>query len=137
MKKAAILTFAAGLMALASCLPAPAQEVLKVTFTTTFSFYAGGAKLPPGTYTVTQSQEDHAVYLIQNSSGSHQVMVEGQPSSKSTNGSAQIGFNKYGTTECLESIVTLAGHSVDIDTGIPEKLAAKKGSPQSHSVPAK
>ena len=46
-------------------------------------------------------------------------------------------FNQYGTTECLEGVLTSTGNSVDIETGPAEKIAAKKGSPQSHTVPAK
>ncbi len=42
--------FAACALILMSCLPLMAQS--KVTFTTPFGFYAGGAKLPAGTYTL-------------------------------------------------------------------------------------
>jgi hypothetical protein len=136
MKKMNMLTFATGLITLMSCLPSLAQGV-KVTFTTPFSFYAGGAKLPPGTYTLRQQQDDPNVFEVQNGAGTHSVMVEGRPSTKSSTGSPQVVFNRYGTTECLESVLTPAGNSVDLETGAPEKLAAKKGSPQSHTVPAK
>jgi hypothetical protein len=135
MRKIKMLTFAAGVFTLMSCLPAMAQ--LKVTFTTSFGFYAGGAKLPAGTYTLRQQQEDPNIFEIQNSAGTHSVLVDGRSSSKSSTGSPQVVFNRYGTTECLESILTSSGNSVDIETGPAEKLAAKKGSPQSHTVPAK
>jgi hypothetical protein len=135
MRKIKMLTFAAGVFTLMSCLPAMAQ--LKVTFTTSFGFYAGGAKLPAGTYTLRQQQEDPNIFEIQNSAGTHSVLVDGRSSSKSTTGSPQVVFNRYGTTDCLESVLTSSGNSVDIETGPPEKLAAKKGSPQSHTVPAK
>jgi hypothetical protein len=46
-------------------------------------------------------------------------------------------FNKYNGTDYLEGVETSTGTSVDIDTGIPEKIAAKKGTPQPHTVPAK
>ncbi len=136
MRKINKLTFAAGVITLMSCLPSMAQG-LKVTFTTTFSFYAGGAKLPAGTYSLRAQQEDPNIFEIQNSAGTHSVMVEGRLSTKTTTGNPQMVFNKYGTTECLEGVLTSAGNSVDIETGPAEKLAAKKGSPQSHTVPAK
>jgi len=134
MRKINRLTFAAGIITLMSCLPAMAQ--IKVAFTTSFGFYAGGAKLPAGTYTIRQSQDDPNMFEIQNATGTHSVLLEGRQSSKTTSGSSQITFNRYGTTEYLEGVVT-SGNSVDLETGAPEKAAAKKGSPQSHTVPAK
>ena len=136
MKKMNMLTFATGLITLMSCLPSLAQGV-KVTFTTPFSFYAGGAKLPPGTYTLRQQQDDPNVFEVQNGAGTHSVMVEGRPSSKTTSGSPQIVFNRYGTTDYLEGVQTSGGTSVDLETGAAEKAAAKKGSPQSHTLPGK
>jgi hypothetical protein len=135
MRKIKMLTFAAGVITLMSCLPAMAQ--VKVTFTTTFGFYAGGAKLPAGTYTIRQQQDDPNMFEIQNGAGTHSVLVETRASSKSSKGNPEVVFNRYGTTECLEGVLTSTGNSVDIETGPAEKLAAKKGSPQSHTVPAK
>jgi hypothetical protein len=136
MRKINLLTFAAGVITLMSCLPSMAQGV-KVTFTTPFSFYAGGAKLPPGTYTLRQQQDDPNIFEVQNAAGTHSVMVEGRQSSKSTSGSPQVTFNRYGTTEYLEGVLTANANSVDLETGVAEKVAAKKGSPQSHTVPGK
>ena len=135
MRKIKMLTFAAGVITLMSCLPAMAQ--VKVTFTTTFGFYAGGAKLPAGTYTIRQQQDDPNMFEIQNGAGTHSVLLEARASSKSSKGNPEVVFNRYGTTEYLESVLTSTGNSVDIETGPAEKLAAKKGSPQSHSVPGK
>jgi hypothetical protein len=112
-------------------------QSLKVTFTTPFGFYAGGAKLPPGTYTVRQQEDDPNLFEIQNAAGTHSVLVGGRQSSKTISGSPQVTFNRYGTTEYLEGVVTANANSVDLETGVAEKAAAKKGSPQSHTVPAK
>jgi len=136
MRKINILTFAAGVITLMSCLPSMAQN-LKVTFTTAFSFYAGGAKLPPGTYTLRAQEDDPSIFEVQNASGTHSVLVEGRQSTKTTSGSPQVTFNRYGTTEYLEGVVTANANSVDLETGVAEKVAAKKGSPQSHTVAAK
>jgi hypothetical protein len=137
MRKISILTFAAGVITLLSSLPLMAQGTFKVTFTAPFSFYAGGAKLPPGSYTVRQSQDEQNLFTIQNSAGTHTVILEGRQSSKTTNGNPEILFNRYGTTEYLEGVETSSGNSTDFETGIAEKVAAKKGSPQSHTVPGK
>jgi hypothetical protein len=131
-----MLRFAAGVITLMSCLPCLAQNI-KVTFTTSFNFYAGGAKLPAGTYTIRQQQGDPNIFEVQNAAGTHSVLVEGRQSSKTTSGSPQVTFNRYGTTEYLEGVVTANANSVDLDTGVAEKVAAKTGSPQSHTVPAK
>ena len=136
MRKINMLRFAAGVITLMSCLPCMAQN-LKVTFTTPFSFYAGGAKLPPGTYTLRAQEDDPSIFEVQNASGTHSVLIEGRPSSKTASGSPQVVFNRYGTAEYLEGVLTSAGNSVDIETGVAEKVAAKKGSPQSHTVAAK
>jgi hypothetical protein len=136
MRKINILSFAAGVITLMSCLPSMAQA-FKVTFTTPFSFYAGGAKLPPGTYTLRPQQEDPSIFEVQNASGTHSVLIEGRPSSKTTSGNPQVVFNRYGTTDYLEGVLTSTGNSVDLETGVAEKAAAKTGSPQSHTVAAK
>jgi hypothetical protein len=114
-----------------------AQSEFKATFTTTFGFYAGAAKLPAGTYTIRSSEDAENLYNLQNSSGSHTVLLEGRQSSKTTSGAPKTLFNKYGTTDYLEGIETATGNSVAFETGVAEKVAAKKGSPQSHTVPAK
>ncbi len=135
MRKIKLLTFAAAVITLMSCLPAMAQ--VKVTFTTPFSFYAGGAKMPAGTYTLRQQQDEPNLFEIQNAAGTHSALLEGRSSSKTTGGSPQVLFNRYGTAEYLEGVSTSTGNSVDLETGAAEKVAAKRGSPQSHTVPAK
>ncbi len=130
------IVFAVCALTLMSCLPLMAQ-MTKVTFTTSFSFYAGGAKLPAGSYTMRQMQDEPSLFVVENASGAHSVIVEGRPSSKTTSGNPQVVFNRYGTTDYLEGVQTSTGTSVDLETGVAEKAAAKKGSPQSHTLPAK
>ena len=130
------IVFAVCALTLMSCLPLTAQ-MTKVTFTTSFSFYAGGAKLPAGSYTMRQMQDEPSLFVVENASGAHSVIVEGRPSSKTTSGNPQVVFNRYGTTDYLEGVQTSTGTSVDLETGVAEKAAAKKGSPQSHTLPAK
>jgi len=136
MKRSSLFTFAVGMITLLGCLPAIAQGA-HATFNMSSSFYAGSAKLPPGTYTVRQMQDDPNAFLLQNSSGSHTVVLEGRQSTKASSGKTQILFNRYDNTDYLERIETSNGTSVDIEPGIAEKIAAKKGSPQPHTVPAK
>ena len=130
------IKFAACVLILMSCLPLIAQTT-KITFTTTFGFYAGGAKLPAGTYTMRQMQDEPTIFVLENAGGTHSVMLDGRPSSKTTSGKPQVLFNRYGTTDYLEGVETSTGNSVVLETGVAEKAAAKKGSPQSHTLPAK
>jgi hypothetical protein len=137
MKKLAGMAFAAAVISLLSSLPSMAQQSgLTITFATTFSFYAGSAKLPPGTYTLAEISDQPNAFTLESKSGAHSVIVEGRQSSKTTKGSPQVVFNKYETMDILESVETSTGNSVDLNTGVAEKIAAKKGSPQSHAVPA-
>ena len=135
MKKIRMLAFAVGIIALMNCLPAMAQ--VKVTFTMSSSFYGGNAKLPPGTYTLRQMQGDPNFFTLENSTGTHSVFLEGRQSTKTTSGNPVTLFNKYDGVDYLEGVETATGSSVDINTGTAEKIAAKKGSPQPHTVPAK
>src|ERR1700756_4217603 len=110
------LTLAACVISLLSSLPLMAQGTFKVTFSAPFTFYAGGAKLPAGTYTISQSQDDQNMFTIQNSAGTHTAILEGRQSSKKSNGNPEISFNRYGTTEYLEGVATSAGNSTDFET---------------------
>ena len=140
MKKITVLTMVLGLIAwMGGGLRANAQDMgLKATFTLATGFYAGGAKLPAGTYTVRQSQDDSSVYTVQNSAGSHQVKIVGQSSAATAaGGKTDVVFNRYGTAEYLVGVDTATGTSVTFNTGVAEKAAAKKGTPQKRTVPAK
>jgi len=138
MKKIKAFAFGLSVVALLGCLPATAQDFgLNAKFTMATTFYAGGAKLPPGTYSIRQSQDDPSIYVVTNSSGTHTVDVLGSRSTKASKSGVEMVFHKYGTGEYLAGVLTATGTSVDLDPGVSEKIAAKKGSPQTHSVPAK
>ena len=139
MKKISGAAFVVCMMILMSSVHAIAQEMgLKANFSMSTSFYVGGAKMPAGSYSIRQSSEDQSIYVVQNSTGSHEAMLVGQSSSAtSPSGKADIVFNRYGTAEYLVGADTSTGTSVTFDTGAAEKSAAKKGSPQKHTVPAK
>jgi hypothetical protein len=135
MKKINLLSFAPGVLTLMAWSPAMAQ--VKVTFTMSSSFYGGNAKLPPGTYTLRQMQDEPNLFTLENSTGTHSVLLEGRQSTKTTTGNPKILFNRYGQTDYLEAIETSTGNSVDIESSVAEKLVAKKSTPEPHTVPAK
>jgi hypothetical protein len=133
MKKKVILLALSGMMMLMGGLPASAQTAYN--FKMSASFYAGNAKLPAGTYTLRQNGDDANMFSLQNSSGSHSVILETRQSSKASKGKPEIVFNRYAGTDYLEAVETNDGNSIDIMPGAAEKLAAKKGAPEPHRVP--
>jgi hypothetical protein len=136
MKKMSAFSIAAGLVFAVGGLSAMAQE-LGVNFTVPSSFYAGNTKLPAGNYSLKQAPDESSFYVLQDTAGTHSVYLEARQSSISTKGNPRILFNKYGTMEYLEAVKTSNQTSVEFQEGTPEKIAAKKGSPQSHDIQAK
>src|SRR5438876_7816589 len=65
-----------GLLSVLCAIPTMAQIPNKVTFDAPSAFYAGNAKLPAGSYAVTQPNADDNLLLIEDVSGSHSVFVE-------------------------------------------------------------
>jgi hypothetical protein len=120
-------------LTLVSGFSALAQTAFNFKMTT--SFYAGNAKMPAGTYTLTPMGEEEGLFRLQNSSGSHAVILEAQPSSKASTGSSKVLFNRYDNTDYLEGVETSTGNSIDIVPSAAERIAAKKGTPQPHTVP--
>ena len=134
MKKMGVLVCLTAMMMLIGGLRASAQTAFN--FQMSSSFYAGNAKMPAGSYTLRQSEDDANTFLLQNKAGTHTVVLEGRQSSKASKGKPEILFNRYGTTDYLEAVETSTGNSIDISGGAAEKLAAKKGTAQPHTVPA-
>jgi hypothetical protein len=133
MKKSAVFVALIGTMMLMGGLPSFAQTAYN--FHAPATFYAGNAKMPAGTYTLRQSQDDPQMWELQNSAGSHSVLLEARQSSKASKGKPEVLFNKYGGTDYLEGIETSTGDSIDIVPSAAEKMAAKKGTATPHTVP--
>jgi hypothetical protein len=134
MKKTRILVGLAGMMTLMGGMSALAQQN-QFNFSMSSSFYAGNTKMPAGSYTIMQMQEEPNLYILQNKTGTHSVIVETRPSSKTSKGKPEVLFNRYGTTDYLEAVETSNGNSIDITPGVAEKIAAKKATAQPHTVP--
>src|ERR1700712_5466385 len=76
MKNVSKLVVRMGLLSLLSVMPLAAQIANGVDFTTSFPFYAGNAKMPAGSYKITQSDMDESVLQIQSTDGLHSALVE-------------------------------------------------------------
>ena len=134
MKKSAVFVALIGMTMLLGGLPSFAQAVA-YKFHAPASFYAGNAKMPAGNYTLRQTGDDASMFELTNKAGTHSVILETRQSSKTSKGRPEVLFNTYGGTDYLEAVETSTGNSIDIVPQAAEKLAAKKGSPQPHSVP--
>jgi hypothetical protein len=94
-----------GLLSLLSAMPLAAQVANSVDFTTSFPFYAGNAKMPAGSYKVTQSDIDASILQIQSNDGVHSVFVDTIPThSAQPHPHSDVTFHKYGDTEYVNCI---------------------------------
>ena len=105
MKNVSKLVVRMGLLSLLSVMPLAAQIDNGVDFTTTFPFYAGNAKLPAGSYKITQSDISASILRIQSDDGLHAALVDIMPTqSAQPHPHSNVTFNKYGDTEYLNRI---------------------------------
>ena len=94
-----------GLLSILCAIPTMAQISNRVTFDAPFAFYAGNAKMPAGSYTLSQPDPDDNVLLIEDASGSHSVFVEYEVTSSDTpHAQTDVSFNKYGKADFLSLI---------------------------------
>src|ERR1700744_4079655 len=76
MKTLFTVAIAAALFACAGTISAQAQIDTGLDFTSSFPFYAQNAKLPPGSYKVTQAGLDANELLIESDDGKYSVFVD-------------------------------------------------------------
>ena len=119
-------------------IPAVAQIENGVTFDAPFAFYAGDAKMPAGSYRVTQPDANSGVLLLEDANGSHSKIVEFRPVDKDTAPSTtEVGFKKYGDVDFL-SRISIAGENTElrVSQSKTEENAAKATAAEEHSVAA-
>ena|ERR1700739_4623468 len=95
-----------GLLPLLCAISSMAQITNAVTFVAPSAFYAGNAKMPAGSYRVTQPDPDTDLLLVEDTNGSHSVFVEFNVDSSGTTLHTQtdVTFNKYRNVEFLSTI---------------------------------
>jgi hypothetical protein len=140
MKSFSKLAVMTGLTFLLFGMPAVAQIANGVDFATSFPFYAGNAKMPAGTYTISQpASEDNTVLLIEGKDGSHTAFLDIAPTQAANpHPQTEVTFKKYGTTDYL-SQVWVGGQSNGmqvIPTKVEQKTASNAAAEQ-YSVSAK
>ena len=127
-----------GLLCVLCAVSAVAQISNRVTFDAPSAFYAGNAKMPAGSYTVTQPDPDSNLLLIENASGSHSVFVEYVvDSSDSPHAQSIVTFNKYGNVDFLSAICLQGRKSeMQISPSKVEQNAAKAAAAEKHTLSA-
>ena len=130
---------ATGFLALLMTIPAVAQIMNGLSFATTFPFYAGNTKLPPGSYKITASTYDPTVLQIESTTGNHSAFLDCIPTQSETAHTAgDVTFKKYGNIDFLDRIwVAGQQYGLLVAPSNVEKKVAASSQPQSHSVPGK
>jgi len=138
MKPPQKLTMFMSMLFLLTAIPIMAQVDNRLTFQAPFAFYAGNAKLPAGSYTVTQPDDNAELLVIESADGSHSVFVEYLPDqSDNPPSKTEITFNKYANTDFLSRISVQGQNSMQILTSKAERNAAKGTAAEKHALSAK
>jgi hypothetical protein len=138
MKNPLKLAGASALMCLCFAMPAPAQIVNGLSFTTTFAFYAGNTKLPAGSYKVTPVTFSDSMLQIENTAGTHSAFIEIMPTETASHPTGDVTFKKYGGVDFLNRIwVGGQKYGMQLEPSKMEKKLAEGGAPQTHSIAAK
>ncbi len=125
------------ILTLSSVPPAVAQIDTELVFTTSFPFYAGNAKMPPGSYRLTHTEIDANELLIQSKDGKYSAFIDFIPTdSEQPHRQTDVTFHKYGDVEYLNRI-WIAGQSygMRVDPTKSEQKAASTIAMVEHSVP--
>jgi hypothetical protein len=127
-----------GLLSILCAIPAMAQIANSVTFDAPSAFYAGNAKMPAGSYRVTQPDADTNLLLIEDANSTHSVFVEYElASSDAPHARTDITFNKYGNVEFL-SAICVQGRTSEMQI-LPSKVeqkSAKAAAAEKHTLSA-
>jgi hypothetical protein len=128
-----------GLLSVFCAIPSMAQIINSVKFNAPAAFYAGNAKMPAGSYTVTQPDMDANLLLIEDDNGSHSAYVEYEIVTANTpQAQSDVTFNKYGKVDFL-SAISVEGQNSEMQI-VPSKVeqnAAKAAATEKHTLSAK
>jgi hypothetical protein len=128
-----------GLLSVLCVIPSMAQIANQVKFDAPSAFYAGNAKMPAGSYTVTQPDVNSNLLLIEGTDGSHSAFVEYEVhTSDAPHAQSDVTFNEYGNVDFL-SAIWIQGQNSEMQI-LPSKFeqnSAKAAAVKKHSLSAK
>ena len=98
-----------GMLSALSAMPLAAQVanslVYSVVFTAPFPFYAGNVKLPAGSYSITEPDQNASTVLIRNIAGTKGEFITFIPTrSLDSQKKSDVTFQKYGDTGYLQTL---------------------------------
>ena len=133
------VALATAVLVLGSALPVMAQIDNGMDFTVSFPFYAGNAKMPAGSYRITQTDVDVNELLIQSADGKYSAFVDFFPTrSPQPHTQSDVTFQKYGSVDYLDRIwVEGQTYGMKVDPTKAEKKAAAIADPVEHSIVGK
>jgi hypothetical protein len=120
-------------------IPSVAQIANRLQFDAPSAFYAGNAKMPAGSYTVSQPDIDSSLLLIEEADGSHSAFVEYEVHTLDTpHVQTDVTFNRYGNVDFV-STIGVQGRNSEMQI-LPSKLeqnSAKAAAAEKHSLSAR
>jgi hypothetical protein len=139
MKSFCKIALATTVLVLGSAFPAMSQIDNGVDFTTSFPFYAGNAKMPAGSYKITQTDVNANELLIQSVDGKYSAFLGFFPTrSDQPHKQSDVTFQKYGSVDYLDRIwVEGQRYGMKVDPTNAEKKAAANAAPVEHSIVGK
>ena len=119
MHKFGKIAMTVGALSVLSVMPLAAQVAYsgasKIVFTAPFPFYAGNVKLPAGSYTITEPNENTWTVLIRNIAGTKGEFINFTPtSSVDPQKETEVTFQKNGDTGYLQTL-SVEGEPIGID----------------------
>lgn len=128
-----------GVLSVLCAIPTVAQIAKRIAFDAPSAFYAGNAKMPAGSYTLSQADVDGNLLLIEEDDGSHSAFVEYEVVSSDTpHAQSDVTFNKYGKGDFLSSIWIQGRRSeMQILPSKYEQSMAKAAAAEKHSLSAR
>ena len=123
---------------LVTAIPASAQIVDGLDFKTSFPFYVGNARMPAGSYKVTQSDMDDTILLIQSDDGSHSAFIDFIPTESTTDhANSDVTFRKFGNTDFLNRLwVGGQQYGMQVEQTKAESKLAASASTVEHTIAA-
>lgn len=124
------ISAAVGILLLAGVQQASAQIDTSVEFTTSFPFTVGNTKVPAGTYSLRQDEDNPQILEL--SGGRTAVLFEADnPRARQTPAKSEIVFNRYGDSYVLKD-VWVEGSDMGYESvrAEAEKHAGKRGEPK-------
>ena len=127
-----------GLLSLLSVMPLAAQMYDGLNFTTSFPFYAGNAKMPAGSYRISQSDINSSVLQIQSTDRANSAFVKFVPThAEQPHPQTDVTFHRYGNTDYLNRIwLNGQRYGMKVEPTESETKAAASASVLEHSVVA-